>query len=103
MCFIPTEKREAPAGVRELEGKGKEGRTMFGLMYSLEKVSIGLAVCVILSLTDGVPEPSVMALLPLSALAILPAFFVGVALDYILCRVFYKCVRLWDGSETQRG
>ena len=76
---------------------------MFGLMYSLEKVSIGLAVCVILSLTDGVPEPSVMALLPLSALAILPDFFVGVALDYILCRVFYKRVRLWDGSETQRG
>ena len=73
---------------------------MFGLMYSLEKVSIGLAICVIFSLTAGMPDPSVVALLPFSAIAILPAFFVGVALDYILCRVFYKRVRLWDGSKS---
>ena len=73
---------------------------MYGFMYYLEMMSVGLAICVIFSLTAGIPEPSVMALLPLSALAILPAFFVGVALDYILCRVFYKRVRLWDGSKS---
>ena len=71
---------------------------MFGLMYSLEKVSIGLAVCVILSLTDGVPEPSVMALLPLSALAILPAFFVG-AFPAVSCD---PCRGLCDGRHAFR-
>lgn len=73
---------------------------MYSFMYYLKNMTIGLAICVIFSLTAGMPEPSVVALLPFSAIAILPAFFVGVALDYILCRVFYKRVCLWDGSKS---
>lgn len=69
-------------------------------MLCAQKFCICAAVGVIFLVMVGVPSESAILLCLLSSVAIIPAYVCGVIIDYFLCRVLYKRVRLWGQSEV---